>query len=127
MDSAKASYNMNQLNPNKGPKKLWQKVRKLGLMDSDHTVGSGSFNSTDLNNHFTNIQTLTPTSINRNDDDWCHHYSFSFNQISIEDVVKSVNRISSKAVVNGGIPIKFIKMLLPAPSPILSQVLFIVK
>ena len=120
--AAKASYNMSQLNPELGPKKLWQNVRKLGLMDSKHCVGSTNFNSTDLNNHFTNINPILPNALNRNYDDWHCHSSFSFNQISIEDIVKSVNRISSNAVGNDGIPIKFIKMLLPVLSPILSHV-----
>ena len=120
--AAKASYNANQLNPNLGPKKLWQNVRKLGLMDGNHSVGSGNLTSTDLNNHFTNILTSVPTSINRNSDDWQRDYSFSFNEITIQDIVKSVNRISSNAVGNDGIPIKFIKLLLPVLSPILNHI-----
>ena len=113
---------MNQLNPELGPKKLWQNVRRLGLMDSDHCVGSGNFTSTDLNTHFTNNNTLTPASIHRNSDDWHRHFSFSFDQITVHDIVKSVDRISSNAVGNDGIPIKFIKLLLPVLCPILSHI-----
>ena len=91
-------------------------------MDSDHCVGSGNFTSTDLNKYFSNIQTPGLISHDSNSDDWHHQYTFSFTQISIEDVVKSVKRISSNAVGTDGIPIKFIKMLLPVLSPILTHV-----
>ena len=120
--SAKASYNINQLNPDLGSKKLWQNVRKLGLMDSDHCVGSDNLTSNDLNNHFTNIPTSASTSSNRNSDDWHRPYSFSFDLITIQDIVNSINRISSNAVGIDGIPIKFIKMLLPIINPALCHI-----
>ena len=120
--AAKTSYNMSQLNPDIGQKKLWQNVRKLGLMDSNHSVGSGNLSSSDLNNHFTNIQTPVPTSDSENSDDWQRDYSFSFDPISIHDIDKSVNRITSNAVGNDGVPIKFIKLLLPILCPVLSHI-----
>ena len=91
-------------------------------MDSDHCVGSGNYTSADLNNHFTNIQNIAPASLSCNSSDWNRHYSFSFEQITIQEILDSVNRISSNAVGNDGMPIKFIKMLLPVLCPILSHI-----
>ena len=110
--SAKKLYSERQLDTRQGSTVLWKNVRKLGLMDSNHSIGSGQFTSTDFNNHFTNIQTNNFL-YDENIDDWHHQYSFSFNNIIAEDIVKSVKRISTEAVGIDGIPIRFIKMLLP--------------
>ena len=110
--SAKKTYSERQLDTRLSSNVLWKNVRKLGLMDSNHSIGSGQFTSADFNKHFTNIQTNNFLA-DENIDDWHHQYSFSFNNISDEDIVKSVQRISSDAVGVDGIPIRFIKLLLP--------------
>ena len=110
--SAKKLYSEKQLDARLSSTVLWKNVRKLGLMDSNHSIGSGQFTSTDFNNHFTNIQTNTLPDY-ENIDDWHNQYSFSFNNITVEDIVKSVKHISTEAVGVDGLPIRFIKMLLP--------------
>ena len=120
--SVKKSYSEKQLDPRLGTNVLWKNVRKLGLMDSNHSIGSGQFSSADFNKHFTNSQANISSNNNMIFDDWNHQFSFSFSYISNEDILKSVIRISSDAVGVDGIPIKFIKMLLPVLSTFLCHV-----
>ena len=120
--SAKKLHSETKLDYSLGPRVLWKNVRQLGLMDSNHNTGSDQFTSTELNNYFTSIQANNFPSTNEINDVWHHQFSFSFSNIFPEDIVKSVNKISSNAVGVDGIPIKFIKMLLPVISPVLCYV-----
>jgi hypothetical protein len=100
------------------PKKLWRNIRSFGLISGDFDNVAFAFSADELNIYFTSPSGGTdPSDFARplNDGD-----SFSFSCIDEVCVTGALGKIISNATGLNGIPLVFIKLLLPLILPVLT-------
>lgn len=115
----KAAYFAPRLNSQMNTKQLWQNLRNLGMISSSNI--SPSFTANDYVEYLSEFPVLTPNSSNS----LLHRniaHRFSFSNTNIEDVYKAIMDIRSNAVGLDGIPIRFVKMILPILLPVVTYV-----
>lgn len=105
-----------KLDVNLPSKVLWNNVRDLGLARTKFTKDKIIFDSNDINEYFVNSIGFDPsrsknvdfsTMMDQEDD------RFKFSKITEKDVRQAIYRIKSNAMGHDGIPLSFVKLILP--------------
>jgi Reverse transcriptase (RNA-dependent DNA polymerase) len=114
---AKRMYMKRHLDPNLPPKKLWRNLDKIGAKDSaDNNI---IFTPDQLNTYFSTPRPSSSTSGNYSR---ASRAEFSFDTTFDLEVFNAIHYIKSNAVGMDGIPVKFIKILLPLILPYITHI-----
>lgn len=109
---AKKEYLKSFLGDNTTSNQLWKRIKSLGV-GKEISQPDCNFDPDDINRefcaNFTNDQTNIQPTITSHES----HYSFAFNQIQSWEIVNAVWETKSNAMGLDGIPIKYLKIILP--------------
>jgi hypothetical protein len=105
------------------PKKLWRNIRSFGLMSGGSDNVAFAFSAYELNIYFTSpaAGTDSPDLAHVTYRPLIEGDSFSFSCIDEVCVVAALGKITSNATGLDGIPLVFIKLLLPLILPVLTE------
>lgn len=118
---AKHSFGLIYYSIDQPTKQLWNKIRGLGVLKNSEDICS-DVNPDKLNEYFTGTQTCASTV--RSDINMVEsNSSLSFRNVTEFELLKAVFTIKSNAIGLDDIPIKFVKLVLPALS---SHILYII-
>jgi len=110
--SAKFSYYQSKLNASLSTKQLWRNVRKLSF--DKKASENCCIDPESLNDFFASVSNSGEVfSSDSFDFDKYRKNAFQFSPVCDIDVLRCINKISTNAVGEDGLPIKFIKMVLP--------------
>lgn len=101
------------------PKKLWNNIRRLGI----HTRSESSccLDPDELNKQFISVGDVVSSQTELNPNNFCGT-SFQFSSVTESEVYKSVMSIQSNAVGEDGMSIRFIKLVLPYITNLLTHI-----
>lgn len=107
---AKKAYFERMLNVSLPSQQLWKNVRKLGIHTRDYN--NPDFDPDELNNYFCETLDISDNQRSRQMITTCNSM-FAFSNVSETDVFNAVVSIRSNAVGEDGLPVKFLKIILP--------------
>lgn len=107
---AKKVYFERKLNVSLPTKELWRNVKKLGVHSRSSTVTC--LDPDELNNFFCENNSLDHNHFNQLPDT-SRNCTFSFSVASETDVLSALMSIRSNAIGEDGLPLKFLKIVLP--------------
>ena len=119
--AAKTVYSLNMLKEDLPAKQVWNNIRRLFLGKSDSL--NLNVSSNEINQHFVNSNTHFSHSTNVtvfNSQAEVPSMKFYFHTVSEEFVMQSVKSIKSNSLGDDGIPVKFLKILLPILTPVIT-------
>ena len=114
--NSKRHYCNKVLNVSLPPKRLWSNIRKFGICESKNNTCM--LDPDDLNGFFTHNSSATnePSLDSSTEANFVIDpvlSSFNFQPVSEDDVLLKIKKITSNAVGDDNLPIKFIKIILP--------------
>ena len=109
---AKINFFSSKLDTRLPPKQLWKNIRQLSIGNKDENITK--FEPDDLNDFFTSVSNSSAVAgLNNFDFSKYSNNHFSFCPVSPNDVVRCINKITSNATGEDGLPLRFIKLALP--------------
>ena len=118
INNAKATHDRQKLNLNLPSKQLWNNIKKLGISPKESGTLLGEHSENAINDYFSSNFTSCDSGIIRhttNDNGFC------FRPTLDHEIVNAIFNIKSNAVGFDGIPIKFLRIILPLALPVLEH------
>lgn len=109
--NTKIFYCRSKLNSSLPPKILWRNLRKFGICDNRNS--NCDIDPNDLNNYFISACNSVSVCHDNNNVNINVTAQFEFSVVSEVDVLRKINSIRTNATGSDGIPIKFLKIILP--------------
>lgn len=121
--AAKSRYYGSKVNTALGSKRLWRNLRNIGLARSP-SASSPLFDVEEYASHLRSTQDdLDPVRDTFASSCFGDIANFSFDCVQPADVVLAISRVKSNSVGVDGLPIRFIRLLLPVILPYLTHIL----
>lgn len=120
----KGNYIYKLLDSGLPPRKLWSNIRHLGL--SKDSPPNPQFSVNELNQFFVNsipLQPMGPLPLADIDSFLPPKYIFNFDTVDEGTIQLAISSIKSNAIGHDGIPIRFIKLLMPLIIPFICHLI----
>lgn len=118
----KHDYLQPKLNVGLGSKALWRNLRDVGVVSSNSV--KPEFTATEFNAHLIKPNRLHGVAAAGNvvSPDPNRGVAFSFSNVTSLDVARAINSVKSKSVGLDGLPLVFVRMILPFVLPLLTHI-----
>ena len=118
--NSKRAYAHSRLSMRLPLSKLWRNMKNIGMVGMD-SVDYGAFTADDFNNFFTANRNSVHVS-NFVEEVGGLDNGFSFHNVSAYDVLTAINSLKSYSLGLDGLPLKFVKLIIPYIIPYLTNI-----